>query len=132
MTLRAGIVPLLALVSVAPLAPLAAQTDFQRQVVPLLGRLGCSAAKCHGSFQGKGGFRLSLFGYDFKSDHEALLAKGSKGDRRRVNLEDPEQSLILLKPTKQMRHKGGKRFEKDSAEYRDAAPLDPRRREGRH
>ena len=40
--------------------------DFQRHVVPLLGRLGCNAAKCHGSFQGQGGFRLSLFGFDFR------------------------------------------------------------------
>ena len=28
------------------------------------GRMGCNAGSCHGSFQGKGGFRLSLFGYD--------------------------------------------------------------------
>src|SRR5687767_9600595 len=34
--------------------------DFQRHVVPLLGRLGCSGRACHGSFQGQGGFRLSL------------------------------------------------------------------------
>ena len=47
--------------------------DFQKHVVPLLGRLGCNGRACHGSFQGRGGFRLSLFGYDFKSDHAALL-----------------------------------------------------------
>src|SRR4051812_816629 len=46
--------------------------DLRRHVVPLLGRLGCNGRACHGSFQGKGGFRLSLFGYDFKADHEAL------------------------------------------------------------
>src|SRR5262245_57156037 len=39
--------------------------DFRRHVVPLFGRLGCNGRACHGSFQGKGGFRLSLFGYDF-------------------------------------------------------------------
>ena len=32
--------------------------DFQKHVVPLLGRLGCNSAKCHGSFQGQAGFRL--------------------------------------------------------------------------
>ena len=38
---------------------------------PLFGRLGCNGRACHGSFQGQGGFRLSLFGYDFKADHES-------------------------------------------------------------
>ena len=40
--------------------------DFQKHVVPLLGRLGCNSATCHGSFQGQGGFQLSLFGFDFR------------------------------------------------------------------
>ena len=46
-----------------------------------MGRLGCNGRACHGSFQGQGGFRLSLFGYDFKADHEALL--GGKTSARR-------------------------------------------------
>ena len=54
--------------------------DFQRHVVPLFGKLGCSGRACHGSFQGRGGFRLSLFGYDFKFDHDALT-KGGDGAR---------------------------------------------------
>src|SRR5580692_10989479 len=49
--------------------------SFRRHVVPLLGKLGCNGRACHGSFQGRGGFRLSLFGYDFKMDHAALMAK---------------------------------------------------------
>src|SRR4051794_40245625 len=68
--------------------------SFQRHVVPVLGRLGCNGRACHGSFQGQGGFRLSLFGYDFKADHEALRG----GDEPRVNLKDPASSRILLKP----------------------------------
>ena len=44
--------------------------SFRRHVVPLLGKLGCNGRACHGSFQGRGGFRLSLFGYDFKMDHQ--------------------------------------------------------------
>src|ERR1051325_10573587 len=51
--------------------------SFQRHVVPLLGRLGCNGRACHGSFQGQGGFRLSLFGYDFNADLEALTQAGS-------------------------------------------------------
>ncbi|MCA9224626.1 MAG: hypothetical protein KDA47_03410, partial [Planctomycetales bacterium] len=46
--------------------------DFQRHVSPLFGRLGCNGRSCHGSFQGRGGFRLSLFGYDFQADLDAL------------------------------------------------------------
>src|SRR5688572_17758953 len=68
--------------------------SFQRHVIPLLGRLGCNGRACHGSFQGQGGFRLSLFGYDFKSDHDALLA----GAKPRVNLQDASDSLFLQKP----------------------------------
>jgi len=87
--------------------------DFQKHVSPLLGRLGCNGRACHGSFQGQGGFRLSLFGYDFNQDHKALLA----GDPPRVNLDDPEASLILEKPTLLRPHKGGKRMAVDSWEY---------------
>src|SRR5438105_3934202 len=58
--------------------------SFQRHVLPLLGRLGCNGRACHGSFQGQGGFRLSLFGYDFSSDHAALVG----GKTPRVDLKD--------------------------------------------
>src|SRR3954468_22660467 len=60
--------------------------DFQRHILPLMGRLGCNGRACHGSFQGQGGFRLSLFGYDFKMDHDALHKEGSK----RVDVDTPE------------------------------------------
>lgn len=88
--------------------------DFQRHVLPLMGRLGCNGRACHGSFQGRGGFRLSLFGYDFKMDHEALLKEGSG----RVDRETAEASKILQKPTLTSPHKGGKRMEEDSWQYR--------------
>src|SRR5688572_4155493 len=52
------------------------EPSFQKHVSPLFGRLGCNGRSCHGSFQGRGDFRLSLFGYDFKADHDELL----KGD----------------------------------------------------
>ena len=84
--------------------------DFQKHVMPVLGRLGCNGRACHGSFQGAGGFRLSLFGYDFKADHDALMAKGSD----RVTIDDPDGSKVIQKPTLAIPHKGGKRFEQDS------------------
>lgn len=88
--------------------------DFQKHVVPLLGRLGCNGRACHGSFQGRGGFQLSLFGYDFAGDHKALLEENSG----RVDTDDIEESLILAKPADADLHEGGKRFDADGWEYR--------------
>ena len=48
------------------------KVDFERHVMGLFGRMGCNSGSCHGSFQGKGGFRLSLFGYDPDKDYLAL------------------------------------------------------------
>ncbi len=91
--------------------------DFQQHVVPMLGRLGCNSAKCHGSFQGRGDFRLSLFGFDFAADHAALLANASSQQGKRLDVAAPEDSLIVLKPTEQTDHEGGERFAKDSWEH---------------
>ncbi|MCP4190776.1 MAG: DUF1553 domain-containing protein [Planctomycetaceae bacterium] len=91
--------------------------DFQRHVVPLLGRLGCNGAKCHGSFQGQGDLRLSLFGFDFEADHKALRADASSEPGKRLDVNRPEESLIVLKPTEQIAHDGGKRLQVDSWEY---------------
>ena len=41
-------------------------------VMPLMNRLGCNTAACHGSAKGKGGLSLSMFGADPQSDYEAL------------------------------------------------------------
>ena len=64
------------------------KVDFERHVMGLLGRMGCNAGSCHGSFQGKGGFRLSLFGYEPAKDY-ADLTRDNLG--RRVNLVQPRQ-----------------------------------------
>ncbi len=87
--------------------------DFRRHVLPMMGRMGCNSRACHGSFQGQGGFRLSLFGYDFKADHDALTA----GKEPRVNLKNQEESLVLHKPTSPDDHGGGLRFSKESWQY---------------
>lgn len=87
--------------------------DFQRHVIPLLGRLGCNGRECHGSFQGQGGFRLSLFGYDFDADHAAL----TEGDEPRANSQDPPASLIIQKPTLTIDHDGGQRYQRDGWEH---------------
>src|SRR5919106_632944 len=56
--------------------PAAGAIDFERHVIGLLGKSGCSAGACHGSFQGKGGLRLSLFGFEPEKDFLALTRGG--------------------------------------------------------
>ena len=94
------------------------EPSFRRHVVPLMSRLGCSGRECHGSFQGRGGFQLSLFGYDFDTDH-AQITKNDNGDEGgvRVSLNDPTKSLLLQKGAALIKHKGKERFAKDSWEY---------------
>jgi hypothetical protein len=90
------------------------QVDFERHVMGLFGRSGCNAGGCHGSFQGKGGFQLSLFGYAPEKDYVSLT-RGTLG--RRVDTTDPDNSLLLLKATGHVKHEGGVRFSKDSWQY---------------
>jgi hypothetical protein len=88
--------------------------DFRQHVEPILARLGCNSGACHGALAGKGGFRLSLRGYDPATDHFNMV----KQDRgRRVDLADPGRSLVLAKPSGAIPHKGGVRFTTDAREY---------------
>jgi hypothetical protein len=80
--------------------------SFVRDVQPALSRMGCNAGTCHGSKEGKLGFKLSLRGYDPLFDHRALTDDiGS----RRFNRSAPDQSLMLLKATGSIPHVGGVR-----------------------
>jgi hypothetical protein len=90
------------------------EVDFERHVAPLLVRSGCSAGACHGSFAGKGGLRLSLFGHSPEKDYLALTRDGLG---RRIDRLDTGRSLLLLKPTAQVDHEGGQRFARDSWQY---------------
>jgi hypothetical protein len=91
----------------------AEEPSLRRHVLPLLGRLGCNGRACHGSFQGQGGFRLSLFGYDFAADHAALVG----GDEPRTNSKNSAASLMLQKPTLGVDHDGGERFKKGTWQH---------------
>jgi hypothetical protein len=88
--------------------------SFRNEIVPLLTKLGCNQGACHGSQHGKGGFKLSLLGFEAEPDHTAIV-KSAKG--RRVSPFAPEESLLLLKPTLIVAHGGGKRFEPDSPAF---------------
>lgn len=88
---------------------------FRNHVQPVLAKAGCNAGACHGAAAGQNGFRLSLRGYDDDGDF-ITLTRQALG--RRINPADPGRSLLLLKATGSIPHKGGKRFEVDSVEYR--------------
>jgi len=85
--------------------------DFDTEIVPILARYGCSAAKCHGGSQGRGGFRLSLFGSDPADDFYSIV---QQLESRRVNFVHPERSLLVTKPTLILEHGGEQRFDFDS------------------
>jgi hypothetical protein len=78
--------------------------SFVRDVMPTLSRLGCNAGTCHGSAEGKNGFKLSLRGYDPLFDHRALT---DDLEGRRFNRAAPDTSLMLLKPSGGVPHVGG-------------------------
>ena len=92
----------------------AERIDFLRDVRPILNKAGCAAGACHASQYGKGGFKLSVFGFDPAGDYESI-AHSSRG--RRVNQAFPDASLLLHKATMQVSHGGGARFASDSVEY---------------
>src|SRR5436305_1356027 len=65
--------------------------SFERDVMAVLSKAGCNLGACHGNQNGKGGFKLSLRGQEPAADYDALLREV---EQRRVNLLDPESSLI--------------------------------------
>jgi hypothetical protein len=93
----------------------APKVNFVRDVAPVLNKAGCMSGTCHGAAKGKNGFKLSLRGYDPQFDYEALLY--DLGGRR-FNRADPGRSLMLTKPTQQVAHGGGLRFEINSDYYK--------------
>ena len=88
--------------------------SFSEQVVPVLTKTGCNSGGCHASQYGKGEFKLSLFGFAPEEDHPQIARDWNQ---RRLSLIDPADSLILKKPTLQVSHGGGQRFDVDSIEY---------------
>ena len=86
---------------------------FLKNIAPILDKMGCSAGLCHGKFGGQGGLNLSLLTLNPESDYEPIVHH-NRG--RRINLIEPEQSLLYLKPTGQIPHAGGVRFEVGSNE----------------
>ncbi|MGC1272981.1 MAG: DUF1549 and DUF1553 domain-containing protein [Planctomycetaceae bacterium] len=89
--------------------------SFRNHVQPVLTKAACNSGGCHGAAAGQNGFKLSLRGYDPSFDYAAITRHAGG---RRIVPTDPGRSLLLLKPTGTVPHKGGVRVEPDSEEYR--------------
>jgi hypothetical protein len=87
---------------------------FRTETLAVLTKHGCNSGSCHGSPQGKGGFNLSLFGYDPLIDAETIVRAGLN---RRVDAFTPAESLLLKKPLMRVPHVGGKRMNKADPGY---------------
>jgi len=90
------------------------KVSYVQDVMPVLSRLGCNSGVCHGSKDGKNGFKLSLRGYDPLFDHIALT---DDLEGRRFNRAAPDKSLFLMKITGASPHVGGVRTTADSNYY---------------
>lgn len=93
----------------------ATPVSFQFDVLPVLTKQGCATGSCHGSPHGKGGFSLSLFGYDPRIDRVSLTRDGYN---RRINVLEPDESLILKKPLLRIPHVGGRRLRRTDIAFR--------------
>ncbi|MFV1994238.1 MAG: DUF1549 domain-containing protein, partial [Verrucomicrobiales bacterium] len=89
--------------------------SFRNDVMPVISKAGCNTGGCHGALAGKGGFALSLDGYAPGDDYHTIT-RGARG--RRVELAAPARSLLLTKPTAATKHKGGRRLDPNSRDYR--------------
>lgn len=96
----------------------ASAVSFLNTVEPILTRAGCNQGACHGSQFGKGGFKLSLAGYDPDFDYDSMVRQ-ARG--RRIVRIAPAASLLLQKPALEVPHQGGLKLARGSADYRTLA-----------
>ncbi len=92
--------------------------SFRNHIQPVFTKAGCNMGACHGALAGKGGFKLSLLGYDSTSDHFNITQQ-NRG--RRVEFADPGRSLVLTKPSAAIPHKGGVKLDNQSRDYQIVA-----------
>ena len=88
--------------------------DFNTDVIAALSKAGCNSGACHGSPQGKNGFRLSLRGFDPDLDFMTLTHEDFG---RRTNTSTADASLVLKKGLAEVPHQGGRRFRRTDPEY---------------
>jgi hypothetical protein len=100
--------------------------SFAQDIGGIFTKQGCNSGDCHGGVKGKGGFKLSLNALYPKDDYkwiveggvyQVLTAESGGPKEPRINREEPEKSVLLLKPTFSVPHGGGQRFALDSPDY---------------
>ncbi|WP_425613723.1 DUF1549 domain-containing protein [Anatilimnocola sp. NA78] len=92
--------------------------SFPRDIIPILTKATCNMGGCHGKAEGQNGFKLTVFGFDPKADHDAITKEG-RG--RRISLASPEHSLLLRKALANEPHGGGQRFDEGSIRHKRLA-----------
>src|SRR4051794_18168882 len=92
-----------------------APVDFRTDVIAALSHAGCNQGACHGSPQGKNGFRLSLRGYDPDLD---LFTLTREAGGRRTDPVAPGDSLVLRKGSGRVPHQGGTLYRPGDPAYR--------------
>jgi hypothetical protein len=81
--------------------------SFRTELIAALNVGGCNAGACHGTPSGKGGFRLSLRGFDPAADY-LQLTRDVLG--RRTDCLSADASLVYRKALGRVPHEGGQRF----------------------
>ncbi len=112
--------------------------SFARDIGGIFTKRGCNDSSCHGGVKGQGGFKLSLNALYPEDDHKWIVEGGTYqvlstetgAKNPRVDLKQPENSVLLMKATMQLPHGGGQRLTLGSADYetildwvRNGAPL---------
>ncbi|RFC42905.1 MAG: Protein of unknown function DUF1553/DUF1549 [Verrucomicrobia bacterium] len=92
-----------------------APLSFRNDILPILSGNGCNAGSCHAKQGGQNGFQLTIFGFDPAADYREIT-RNARG--RRIFPAAPEQSLLLLKATKQIDHEGGERIKPGSHDFK--------------
>ena len=89
--------------------------SFVNDVVPVLTKAGCNMGTCHAKAGGgQNGFQLSLLGFEPAEDFEHIVLE-ARG--RRLFFANPDRSLLLLKASGQVPHRGGVRLPVSSPGY---------------
>lgn len=101
--------------------------SFAGDIGEIFTRRGCNGSRCHGGVKGQAGFKLSDNAIHPRDDYRwiaeggvfQVLSSESGGPKvPRIDKANPEQSLLLRKAAMEVPHGGGRRFTKDSDDYR--------------
>ncbi len=110
-----GVLAFLAFACLGADDPARLSPSFVNDVEPILTKLGCNSGSCHGKLAGQNGFKLSLRGFAPELDVIAIT-RDARG--RRIAKSRPRESLLLAKPLMRVPHKGGKKLDAGSPEYK--------------